>query len=327
MNIGFDSKKRALITGINGMDGSHLADFLLEKGYVVYGMERRSSYKNRENTGHLETNKNFHFITGDLTDQNSLFRVLKESDPDEVYNLGSQSFVGESWNTPEQTGDVTGLGALRVLEALREYDQPIKYYQASTSEMFGKMKELANEDTPFYPRSPYGVAKLYAHWITVNYRESYDMFNCSGILFNHESERRGIEFVTRKITDGVAKIHLGLQDKIILGNLDTKRDWGYSPDYVESMWMMLQQDKPQDYVIATGKVHSLEEFLDMAFQHIGIIDWKKYVGQDERYMRPADVFYLAGDSSKAKEVLGWKPKTSFEEMVSKMVANDIRRLG
>jgi len=327
MNIGFDSKKRALITGINGMDGSHLADFLLEKGYVVYGMERRSSYKNRENTGHLETNKNFHFITGDLTDQNSLFRTLKESDPDELYNLGSQSFVGESWNTPEQTGDVTGLGALRVLEALREYDQPIKYYQASTSEMFGKMKELANEDTPFYPRSPYGVAKLYAHWITVNYRESYDMFNCSGILFNHESERRGIEFVTRKITDGVAKIHLGLQDKIILGNLDTKRDWGYSPDYVESMWMMLQQDKPQDYVIATGKVHSLEEFLDMAFQHIGIIDWKKYVGQDERYMRPADVFYLAGDSSKAEEVLGWKPKTTFEDMVSKMVANDIRRLG
>ena len=327
MNIGFMPEKRALITGINGMDGSHLADFLLERGYVVYGMERRSSYKNRANTGHLETNKNFYFITGDLTDQNSLFRVLKESDPDELYNLGSQSFVGESWNTPEQTGDVTGLGALRVLEALREYGQPIKYYQASTSEMFGKMEKFANEDTPFYPRSPYGVAKLYAHWITINYRESYDMFNCSGILFNHESERRGIEFVTRKITDGVAKIHLGLQDKIILGNLDTKRDWGYSPDYVESMWMMLQQDKPQDYVIATGKVHSLEEFLDMAFQHIGIIDWKKYVGQDERYMRPADVFYLAGDSSKAKMVLGWKPKISFEGMVSKMVANDIRRLG
>ena len=327
MNIGFMPEKRALITGINGMDGSHLADFLLERGYVVYGMERRSSYKNRANTGHLETNKNFHFITGDLTDQNSLFRVLKESDPDELYNLGSQSFVGESWNTPEQTGDVTGLGALRVLEALREYGQPIKYYQASTSEMFGKMEKFANEDTPFYPRSPYGVAKLYAHWITINYRESYDMFNCSGILFNHESERRGIEFVTRKITDGVAKIHLGLQDKIILGNLDTKRDWGYSPDYVESMWMMLQQDKPQDYVIATGKVHSLEEFLGMAFQHIGITDWKKYVGQDERYMRPADVFYLAGDYSKAKEVLGWKPKTSFGDMVSKMVANDIRRVG
>ena len=317
--------KRALITGINGMDGSHLADFLLEKGYNVFGMERRSSSKNRTNTLHLEDK--ITFLNGDLTDQNSLLRCLKESNPDEVYNLASQSFVGESWNTPEQTGDVTGLGALRVLEALREYGQSIKYYQASTSEMFGKMEKFANEDTPFYPRSPYGVAKLYAHWITVNYRESYDMFNCSGILFNHESERRGIEFVTRKITDGVAKIHLGLQDKIILGNLDTKRDWGYSPDYVESMWMMLQQDKPQDYVIATGKVHSLEEFLDMAFQHIGIIDWKKYVGQDERYMRPADVFYLAGDSSKAKEVLDWKPKTSFEDMVSKMVANDIRRLG
>ena len=317
--------KRALITGINGMDGSHLADFLLEKGYNVFGMERRSSSKNRTNTLHLEDK--ITFLNGDLTDQNSLLRCLKESNPDEVYNLASQSFVGESWNTPEQTGDVTGLGALRVLEALREYGQSIKYYQASTSEMFGKMEKFANEDTPFYPRSPYGVAKLYAHWITINYRESYDMFNCSGILFNHESERRGIEFVTRKITDGVAKIHLGLQDKIILGNLDTKRDWGYSPDYVESMWMMLQQDKPQDYVIATGKVHSLEEFLDMAFQHIGIIDWIKYVGQDERYMRPADVFFLAGDSSKAKEVLGWKPKTTFEDMVSKMVANDIRRLG
>ena len=320
--------KVALITGINGMDGSHLADFLLTKRYKVYGMERRSSFKNRVNTLHLEDKKNFHFINGDLTDQNSLLRCLKESNPDEVYNIASQSFVGESWNTPEQTGDVTGLGVLRMLEAIREYGKPIKFYQASTSEMFGRMVESpAKETTSFYPRSPYGVSKLYGHWITVNYRESYDMFNCSGILFNHESERRGIEFVTRKITDGVAKIHLGLQDKIILGNLDTKRDWGYSPDYVESMWMMLQQDKPQDYVIATGKVHSLEEFLDMAFQHIGIIDWKKYVGQDERYMRPADVFYLAGDSSKAKEVLGWKPKTSFEEMVSKMVANDIRRLG
>ena len=320
--------KRALITGINGMDGSHLADFLLEKGYNVFGMERRSSSKNRTNTLHLEDK--ITFLNGDLTDQNSLLRCLKESNPDEVYNLASQSFVGESWNTPEQTGDVTGLGALRVLEALREYGQPspyghmVKYYQASTSEMFGKMKELANEDTPFYPRSPYGVAKLYAHWITVNYRESYDMFNCSGILFNHESERRGIEFVTRKITDGVAKIHLGLQDKIILGNLDTKRDWGYSPDYVESMWMMLQQDKPQDYVIATGKVHSLEEFLDMAFQHIGIIDWKKYVGQDERYMRPADVFYLAGDSSKAKQKLNWAPTISFKELVAEMVKEDLK---
>ena len=316
--------KRALITGINGMDGSHLADFLLGKGYEVYGMERRSSSKNRTNTGHLEGK--ITFINGDLSDQNSLLRCVKESNPDEVYNLGSQSFVGESWNTPEQTSDVTGLGVLRVLEAIREYGKSIKFYQASTSEMFGRMKNLANEDTPFYPRSPYGVAKLYGHWIAKNYRESYDMFNCCGILFNHESERRGIEFVTRKITDGVARIHLGLQDKIVLGNLDTKRDWGYAPDYVESMWTMLQQDEPDDYVVATGKTHSLGEFLDSAFQHIGITDWEKYVGQDERYMRPADVFYLAGDSTKAREELGWTPKTSFEEMIYKMVENDLRLL-
>ena len=314
--------KRALITGINGMDGSHLADLLLSKGYKVYGMERRSSSKNRTNTGHLEGK--ITFVSGDLSDQNSLFRVLKESDPDEVYNLGSQSFVGESWNTPEQTSDVTGLGVLRMLEAIREYGKPIKFYQASTSEMFGKMTKFANEDTKFHPRSPYGVAKLYGHWITVNYRESYDMFNTSGILFNHESERRGIEFVTRKITDGVARIHLDLQDKVILGNLDTKRDWGYAPDYVEAMWLMLQQDEPRDYVIATGETHSLEELLVIAFSEIGITDWKKYVGQDERYMRPADVFYLAGDSSKAREELGWKPKTSFKEMVSRMVINDIK---
>ena len=316
--------KRALITGINGMDGSHLADLLLSKGYEVYGMERRSSSKNRTNTAHLEGK--ITFVSGDLSDQNSLFRVLKESDPDEVYNLGSQSFVGESWNTPEQTGDVTGLGVLRMLEAIREYGKPIKFYQASTSEMFGKMEKLANEETKFHPRSPYGVAKLYGHWITVNYRESYDMFNTSGILFNHESERRGIEFVTRKITDGVARIHLGLQDKVILGNLDTKRDWGYAPDYVEAMWLMLQQDEPRDYVIATGETHSLEELLVIAFGGIGITDWKKYVGQDERYMRPADVFYLAGDSSKAREELSWKPFVTFEEMVSKMVENDVELL-
>ena len=316
--------KRALITGINGMDGSHLADFLLGKGYEVYGMERRSSSKNRTNTGHLEGK--ITFINGDLSDQNSLLRCVKESNPDEVYNLGSQSFVGESWNTPEQTSDVTGLGVLRVLEAIREYGKSIKFYQASTSEMFGRMENLANEDTPFYPRSPYGVAKLYGHWIAKNYRESYDMFNCCGILFNHESERRGIEFVTRKITDGVARIHLGLQDKIVLGNLDTKRDWGYAPDYVESMWTMLQQDEPDDYVVATGKTHSLGEFLDSAFQHIGITDWEKYVGQDERYMRPADVFYLAGDFTKARDELGWIPTTSFQEMVSKMVSNDINLL-
>ena len=317
--------KRALITGINGMDGSHLADLLLEKGYEVYGMERRTSSPNRTNTSHLEGK--ITFLHGDLTDQNSLVRCLKESKPNEVYNLGSQSFVGESWNTPEQTSDVTGLGVLRMLEAIREYGKEVKFYQASSSEMFGRMVENpAKESTPFYPRSPYGVAKLYGHWITKNYRESYDMFACSGILFNHESERRGLEFVTRKITDGVAKIHLGLQDKIILGNLDAKRDWGYAPDYCEAMWLMLQQNTSNDYVIATNETHSIRDFLDCAFQEIGIVDWEKYVGQDPRFMRPAEVDVLRGDSSKALSDLGWKPKTSFGELVEKMVRNDIRRL-
>ena len=316
---------RALITGINGMDGSHLADLLLEKGYEVYGMERRTSSPNRTNTSHLEGK--ITFVNGDLTDQNSLLRCLKESDPQEIYNLGAMSFVGESWNTPEQTGDVNGLGVLRMLEAIREDGEDRKFYQASTSEMFGRMVENpANENTPFYPRSPYGVSKLYGHWITKNYRESYDMFACSGILFNHESERRGIEFVTRKITDGVAKIHLGLQDKIVLGNLEAKRDWGYSPDYCEAMWLMLQQDNPDDYVIATNETHSIREFLDNAFEHIGITDWEKYVGQDPRFMRPAEVDVLRGDSTKAQTELGWKPKTSFVDLVDKMIKNDIKRL-
>ena len=317
--------KTALITGINGMDGSHLADFLLEKGYIVFGMERRTSYPNRLNTKHLEGKVTF--VNGDLKDKNSLLRCITECDPDEIYHLAAQSFVGESWNTPEQTGDVTGLGALRMLEAIREYGKEIKFYQASTSEMFGRMVENpAKETTPFYPRSPYGVAKLYGHWITKNYRESYDMFNVSGILFNHESERRGIEFVTRKITDGVAKIKLGLEKHLLLGNLDSKRDWGYSPDYVESMWMMLQQDKPDDYIIATGKDHTIREFLDVAFNHVGISDWAKYVKQDERFMRPAEVAVLCGDSSKARDILGWKPKTSFEQMVVNMVDNDLKLL-
>ena len=315
-------KKRALITGVNGMDGSYLADLLLEKGYEVYGMERRSSSKNRTNTGHLEGR--ITFVNGDLTDQNSLVRCLRESDPDEVYNLGAQSFVGESWNTPEQTSDVSGMGCLRMLEAIREYGKDIKFYQASTSEMFGKMVENpANENTPFYPRSPYGVAKLYAHWMTKNYRESYDMFNVSGILFNHESERRGIEFVTRKITDGVVKIYLGYEDHIKLGNLDSRRDWGYAPDYVECIWMMLQQDKPEDFVIATGKSHSIRDFLDVAFSCVGIGDWSNYVVQDEKYMRPAEIDVLCGDSTKAREILDWYPKTAFQEMVSRMVRKDI----
>ena len=287
-------------------------------------MERRTSTKNRVNTSHLE-NK-ITFLMGDLTDQSSLFRVLEESDPDEVYNLASQSFVKESWNTPEQSADTTGTGTMRMLEAIRMSGKSPRFYQASTSEMYGKMEDLADEDTKFYPRSPYGVAKLYAHWISVNYRESYDMFNVCGLLFNHESERRGREFVTRKITDGVARIQLGLEDYVTLGNLDVKRDWGYAPDYVEAMWMMLQQDTPQNYVIATGGYHTLEDFLDSSFKCIGIDDWSKYVKQDERYMRPADVYYLRGDSSRARNELGWKPKTSFEDMVSNMVTNDIQLL-
>jgi len=317
--------KTALITGINGMDGSHLADFLLEKGYKVYGVERRASNRNRVNTEHLVGKVTF--LQGDLLDQNSLFRCLKESNPDEIYNLGAQSFVGESWNTPEHTSEVTALGVLRMLEAIREFNPKIKFYQASSSEMFGRMVENpSKETTPFYPRSPYGVAKLYGHWITKNYRESYDMFACSGILFNHESERRGIEFVTRKITDGVAKIHLGLADTIALGNLDAERDWGYAPDYVEAMWLMLQQDTPDDYVIATNKKYSVREFLTEAFKVVGIEDWSSYVVQDPRYMRPAEVDVLLGDYSKAKQNLGWSPKTSFKDLVRIMVENDINLL-
>ena len=317
--------KTALITGISGMDGRHLADFLLNKGYKVYGMERRSSYVNNINTKHLENQ--ITMLTGDMTDQNSLFRCLKESNPDEVYNLAAQSFVGESWNTPEQTSNVTGLGVLRVLEAIREFNPKIRFYQASSSEMFGRMVENpANENTPFYPRSPYGVSKLYGHWITKNYRESYGMFACSGILFNHESERRGIEFVTRKISDGVAKIKLGLEDHISLGNLEAKRDWGYAPDYVEAMWLMLQQEKADDYVIATGKTYSIRDFLDAAFKHIGVDNWAPYIKQDPRFMRPAEVDVLRGNSEKALHNLGWKPKTNLAELVKIMVDNDLKLL-
>lgn len=322
-----ESKKSALITGVNGMDGSHLADFLLSKGYVVYGMERRSSVKNRTNTKHLEDNPDFHFVIGDMSDSESLRTILFECKPDEIYNLAAQSFVGSSWKIPLETSDTNGLGVLRLLNATKQYQdntgEGVKFYQASTSEMFGKMVENpANENTPFYPRSPYGIAKLYAYWMVKNYRESYGMFACNGILFNHESERRGIEFVTRKITDGVARIHLGLQDKISLGNLEVWRDWGYAPDYVEGMWLMLQQETPDDYVLATNHAHSLEEFLDCAFKVVGL-DWRDYIEQDERYMRPAEVPYLKGDASKAQEQLGWKPKTSFESMVKIMVENDI----
>lgn len=329
-------KRKALITGISGMDGSHLADFLLEKDYKVYGMERRSSSKNRGNTDHLDGISDFEFVDGDLTDQNSLLRLVKSVQPDEIYNLGAQSFVGLSWSVPEQTSNVTGLGVLRILEAIREYGKSVKFYQASSSEMFGNttnvqhagnrttLKEKSDEMTPFYPRSPYGVSKLYGHWISKNYRESYSMFNCSGILFNHESERRGHEFVTRKISHGVARIHLGLQNHIALGNLDSRRDWGYAPDFVEAMWLMLQHDAPDDYVVATGVSHSIRDFLSAAFNVVGIKDWEKHITIDQRYMRPAEVDVLRGDSSKARQVLGWEPKTSFKQLVEKMVKNDIK---
>lgn len=318
-------KKKALITGINGMDGSHLADLLLDKGYEVYGMERRSSIKNRVNTQHLEGK--ITFVDGDLSDQHSLLRLVKDIHPDEVYNMAAQSFVGQSWQTPEYTSNVTGLGVLRVLEAIREVDKSIKFYQASSSEMFGKMvQNPSNENSPFYPRSPYGVSKLYGHWITKNYRESYGIYACSGILFNHESERRGIEFVTRKISDGVARIHLGLADHVTLGNLEAKRDWGYAPDYVEAVWSMLQQTEPDDYVIATGETRSIKEFLNIAFYHVGIQNWENYVKSDPRFMRPAEVDVLRGDYTKAKDKLGWEPKTSFESLVKIMVDNDIKIL-
>ena len=327
-----ENQKSALITGINGMDGSHLADLLLSKGYVVYGMERRSSSKNRTNTKNLENNSNFHFVIGDLSDSESLRNAVYFSQPNEVYNLAAQSFVGSSWNIPVETSDTNGLGVLRLLNVLKEYERntnkKIKFYQASTSELYGLLPEgidSATEETYFYPRSPYGVAKLYAYWMVRNYRESYNMFACNGILFNHESERRGIEFVTRKITDGVAKIHLGIENKIYLGNLDVSRDWGYAPDYVEGMWMMLQQEKPDDYILATNQSHTLRQFLDCAFKVVGL-DWQDYVEQDERYIRPAEVPYLQGDYSKALKILGWNPKTSFEDMVEIMVNNDINLL-
>jgi len=318
--------KTALVTGINGQDGSFMADFLLDKGYKVYGMERRASVKIRENTKHLQNNPNFEFIIGDLSDQNSLLRCLKTTHATEVYNFAAQSFVGESWNTPEQTSDITGLGVLRMLEAIREYGEPVRFYQASSSEMFGRMVENpAKETTPFYPRSPYGVAKLYGHWITKNYRESYNMFNVSGILFNHESERRGIEFVTRKITDGVARISLGLQDTIELGNLDAGRDWGYALDYVEAAWMMLQQDQPDDYVVATGETKTIRDFLSAAFSVVGIVDWSKHVVVNPKFLRPAEVEVLRGDATKAREVLGWEPRTPFNTWVEKMVKVDIAK--
>ena len=315
---------RALVTGITGQDGSYLAEFLLEKKYEVYGMVRRSSVENFSRIEHIRNR--LKFVQADLLDQLSIIDAIKESCPDEIYNLGAMSFVPTSWKQPVLTGEFTGLGVTRMLEATRHMNKNIKFYQASSSEMFGKVKEVPqNENTPFYPRSPYGVAKVYGHYMTVNYRESYDMFTCSGILFNHESPRRGLEFVTKKITYGAAKIKLGLADSLYLGNLDAKRDWGYARDYIEAMWIMLQQDKPEDYVISTGEAHSVKDWVDASFRCLDL-DWKKYVKTDKSFIRPADVDLLVGDYSKAKEKLGWKPKVGFDELVKIMIEFDYNSL-
>ena len=315
--------KNALITGISGQDGSYLAELLLDKGYNVYGLLRRLSSPNTSRIDHIIDS--VELVQGDLTDQSSLNEAMRVSEPDEVYNLAAQSFVGTSWNQPVHTADVTGIGVVRVLEAVRHFAPSARLYQASSSEMFGKVQETPQtEQTKFYPRSPYGFAKVFGYWACVNYRESYDMHISNGILFNHESPRRGIEFVTRKITDGVARIKYGLSDELRLGNLDARRDWGYAGDYVEAMWSMLQQDKPDDYVIATGETHSVQEFVELAFSRAGL-DWEKYVVVDPKFVRPAEVQLLLGDPSKAKEVLGWEPKIKFKELVEMMVDADLKR--
>ncbi len=314
----------ALITGITGQDGSYLADYLLEKGYTVVGMVRRSSTITFERIQHIQDD--IYLEQGDLHDQSSLVDLLERYQPDEIYNLAAQSFVPTSWNQPVLTGEVTALGVTRLLEAMRLVVPKARFYQASSSEMFGKVVEVPQrESTPFYPRSPYGVAKVYAHWITVNYRESYNLFAVSGILFNHESPRRGIEFVTHKITHGVAKIKLGLAHEIRLGNLDSRRDWGYAGDYVRAMWMMLQRDEPDDYVIGTGHTHSVREFCEIAFGHVGL-DYKDFVVQDQRFYRPAEVDLLVADPTKANQELGWTPSVNFEGLIHMMVENDLKAL-
>lgn len=316
--------KKALITGITGQDGSYLAELLLEKGYKVSGMVRRSSVENYERVEHIR--EKLHFVQGDLTDQSSLDEAIKEIMPDEVYNLAAQSFVPTSWNQPVLTADVTGLGVTRILEAIRKHKPDAKFYQASSSEMFGKVQETPQtEKTPFYPRSPYGVSKVYAHWITVNYRESYRIFACSGILFNHESPRRGLEFVTRKVTNTVAKIKLGLAKELRMGNMDAKRDWGFAGDYVQAMWLMLQQDQPEDFVIATGETHSVQELVDTAFECVGL-KAKEYIVIDPKFLRPAEVDILIGKPEKAKKKLGWTPSVSFEKLIGMMVKQDISLL-
>ena len=315
---------KALITGITGQDGSYLAEFLLTKGYDVYGMVRRTSTVRYERIEHIQNQLNI--IQGDMGDLSSLITAISTLRPDEVYNLAAQSFVPTSWNQPVFTGDITGLGVTRILDAIRTVDPKIRFYQASSSEMFGQVREVPQtEETPFYPRSPYGIAKVYGHWMTVNYRESFDMFACSGILFNHESPRRGMEFVTRKVTYHAAKIKLGLADEIRIGNTDAKRDWGFAGDYVRAMWLMLQQDEPDDYVIATGETHSVERLLEVAFDCVGL-NWKDYAVQDERFMRPAEVDLLVGDPAKAKAKLEWEPQVSFEDLIAMMVESDMAKL-
>jgi GDPmannose 4,6-dehydratase len=316
--------QRALITGITGQDGSYLAEFLLGKGYGVYGMVRRASFQRFDRIQHILDR--VEIIEGDLTDQSSLDDAMKTIAPDEVYNLASQSFVPTSWNQPVLTADVTGTGVTRMLEAIRKHKPDAKFYQASTSEMFGKVRETPqNEATPFYPRSPYGVAKVYAHWITINYRESYNIFACSGICFNHESPRRSLEFISRKVTDGVARIKLGLADTLKLGNLEARRDWGFAKDFVEAMWLMLQQDQAEDYVIATGVSHSVQDLVDTAFDYVGL-PTEPHVVVDPKFFRPAEVDILVGDASKAKTNLGWMPTSSFKEMIHMMVEADLKRL-
>ncbi len=314
--------RSALITGITGQDGSYLAEFLLSKGYRVFGLVRRSSSINVDRISHIE--RDITLIPGDLLDQNSLANAIRQSQPDEVYNLAAQSFVATSWNQPELTGQFTALGVTRILEAIKTEDPKIRFYQASSSEMFGSTPPPQNEKTLFHPRSPYGVSKLYGHFATINYRESYGMFACSGILFNHESPRRGLEFVTRKVSNAVAQIKLGLLDKMTIGNLDAKRDWGFAGDYVRAMWMMMQADQPADYVIATGISKSVRELIDIAFKIAGL-DYHNYVTVDPALLRPAEVDYLCGDASYAKEALGWKPEVSFERLVEMMVEEDLRR--
>jgi GDPmannose 4,6-dehydratase len=315
---------RALITGITGQDGSYLAEFLLEKGYEVYGIVRRSSLEKFDRIEAIT--EKIRFVEGDLTDQSSLDQALQQLKPDELYNLAAQSFVPVSWNQPVLTADVTGLGALRVMEAIRKHSPQTKFLQASSSEMFGKVLEKPQtEKTPFHPRSPYGVAKVFGHHITVNYRESYGIYACSSICFNHESPRRGSEFVTRKVTQTVAKIKLGVADKLKMGNIDAQRDWGFAGDYIRAMWLMLQQPHADDYVIATGETHSVQELLELAFSRAGL-DWKKYVEIDPKLVRPAEVDYLCGDASKAKKVLGWTPKVNFKQLVEMMVDADLNQL-